>query len=191
MAWAPIEMELLLHEKVWCSDEPEEWEMDSFDVADIDITVNDVIYNTFLSSISAYHYHISPRDWYSLVWFRINFEYYDSVAEWTKTWNTVVYTWDTTTFWDLIPDRPSNFDGYFTFEAWSIREKNSDNVVTTSFKNNVEYKLWGGGGGEWGLVRADNSPDKPKYWRVGSEEDYQALENKYTEQENDTLFFTY
>jgi hypothetical protein len=125
-----------------------------------------------------------------LVWFRINFEYYDSVAEWTKTWNTVVYTWDTTTFWDLIPDRPSNFDGYFTFEAWSIRERNSDNVVTTSFKDNVEYKLWGSGG-EGGNSYAPNSPDKPKYHWVGSEEDYQALENKYTEQENDTMFFTY
>jgi hypothetical protein len=36
--------------------------MDSFDVADIAIGLTDVIYNTFLSSISAYHYHISPRD---------------------------------------------------------------------------------------------------------------------------------
>lgn len=149
--------------------------------------------------------HIAPRDWYELVWFVLNWEYndYDSSdnLQWTKSFTDLkVQKWDSQTFWSLVTDNPyrsTDTDyletkcGFILHVTDVIRKDNQNNTITTSFKDNVEYKLWGGGGGEWGLVRADNSPDKPKYWRVGSEEDYQALENKYTEQENDTMFFTY
>ena len=146
--------------------------------------------------------HIAPRDWYELVWFVLNWEYndYDSSdnLQWTKSFTDLkVQKWDSQTFWSLVTDNPyrSTDTDYLETKCWFnlhvtdvIRKDNQNNTITTSFKDNVEYKLWWSGGGN---SYAPNSPDKPKYHWVGSEEDYQALENKYTEQENDTMFFTY
>lgn len=182
------------------------WEASSFDLEnDYDTAYNTNLYSWLLAIVNNEH-HINPKDWYSLVWFNYSFSYAD---EWNgedldprnTNWSWKVYSTDTTTFWDIINKtwNPRNWtfvqydSGSCSFDftiSW-IRKDNQNNTITTSFKDNVEYKLWGGGWGEWWLVRADNSPDKPKYWRVGSEEDYQELEQKYTEQENDTIYFTY
>ena len=43
---------------------------------------------------------------------------------------------------------------------------------------------------EWGLAYTPTSPYKPKYHRVGTQAQYDALSQYYTEQENDTIFFT-
>jgi len=43
---------------------------------------------------------------------------------------------------------------------------------------------------EWGLAYTPTSPYKPKYHRVGTQAQYDALSQYYTEQENDTMYFT-
>jgi len=43
---------------------------------------------------------------------------------------------------------------------------------------------------EWGLAYTPTSPYKPKYHRVGTQAQYNALSQYYTEQENDTIYFT-
>ena len=43
---------------------------------------------------------------------------------------------------------------------------------------------------EWGLAYTPTSPYKPKYHRVGTQAQYDALSQYYTEEENDTIFFT-
>lgn len=163
---------------------------------DYDISDDTVIFDYISSEdlFSANWYHIKPREWFSIVWLTFDYSYtYDrgEEDEWTKTWSITVYKWWTETFWDLVTDAPVIIDwSKWSFE-WTItfiRKDNQNNKIVTSYKDNIQYLLWGSGGGN---SYAPNSPDKPKYHWVGSEEEYQALENKYTEQENDTLFFTY
>ena len=145
--------------------------------------------------------HITPRDWYELVWFVLNGEYtdYDSSdqEQRTKTFtNLKVYKWDSQTFKSLVSDNPyrATDNDYvdsqcgFVLTVDTIRKDNQNNKIVTSYKDNIQYLLWWSGGGN---SYAPNSPDKPKYHRVWPEEDYQALENKYTEQEGDTMYFTY
>ena len=182
----PLLMELVLHENVW-----DAWVTGDFDVADISVQDTDVVYNRFLSAISENSCHINPKDWYSLIWFKFSFSYEDEHDPiYTKEGSVYVYKTDTTTFWDLISDDPNTKDWYFTIEATSIREKNTKNLVTTSFKNNEEFKLWWSGWGWW-LQRATTSPNKPTYCWCWPDADYQNLQQKYTEQENDTIYFTY
>lgn len=168
---------------------PVEWIWDEYNIYD-----DTVIFDYILGECSNEQTHIQPRDWFSIVWLTYDYSYtYDRGGqdEWTKTWTITVYKWWTETFWDLVTDAPVTIDwsnwsfkGTFTF----IRKDNQNNKIVTSYKDNIQYLLWWSG---WGNSYAPNSPDKPKYHRVWPEEDYQALENKYTEQENDTMFFTY
>jgi hypothetical protein len=44
---------------------------------------------------------------------------------------------------------------------------------------------------QWGAIQYNtNSPYKPWYFRVGTQAQYDALQQYYTVQENDTMYFT-
>lgn len=164
------------------------------DLADIEILATDNVFDTIYGVLNGESWHIKPKNWYSLVWFNIeSWVYEDTDNNRTKSWaNVTINKWDTTAFSDWISDNPYPYNAdactILIDNIKCIRKDNQNNTITTSFKDNVEYKRWESGGGN---SYAPNSPDKPKYHWVWSEEDYQALENKYTEQENDTMFFTY
>lgn len=185
--------EIVIEEHFTSFDGDEYEEVNWLDLADIEITATDNIYSTIYGLLNWEYHHMIPNNWYSIVWFSIGaWTYNDYTNNRTKSWtNVTINKWDTTTFSDWLSDNPYSYNEDCTIlvdDITFIRKDNQNNTITTSFKNNIEYKLWGSGG--WNSY-APNSPDKPKYHWVWPEEDYQALENKYTEQENDTMFFTY
>ena len=178
------------------------WEDSSFSLENNYDTPYDTNLYSWLLAIVNNEHHINPKDWYSLVWFNYSFSYSD---EWngedldprSTTWSWKVYSTDTTTFWDII-DKTWNprdwhiiqYDSWmcsFNFTISWIRKDNAWNTITTSYKDNIEYKLWWSG---WNSY-APTSPMKPKYHWVGTEAEYQALQQKYTDEEGDTMYFTY
>ena len=67
-----------------------------------------------------------------------------------------------------------------------------DQFVFLAIGGNLELQpeWWGGGWSEWGEILAPNSPLKPKYRWYGTQEEYEALSQYYTDEEWDTVYYT-
>ena len=66
-----------------------------------------------------------------------------------------------------------------------------DQFVFLAIGGNLELQPEAGGGwSEWGETLAPNSPLKPKYKWYGTQEEYEALSQYYTDEEWDTVYYT-
>ena len=103
---------------------------------------------------------------------------------WTSAWNVPVLDANGKLESSIVPSMTTSLSAL-------------TDVTTTSPTNwqvlsyNSTSQKWENTTFQWGAIQYNtNSPYKPWYFRVGTQAQYNALQQYYTVQENDTIFMT-
>jgi hypothetical protein len=129
-----------------------------------------------------------------------------TIRSWASAWATSVQPWDLgtaatkdtwTSAWNVpVLDANGKLESSIVPSMTTSLSALTDVTITSPtnwqvVSYNSTSQKWENTTFQWGAIQYNtNSPYKPGYFRVGTQAQYDALSQYYTEQENDTMYFT-